>query len=154
MKLSNIKIENDQIVLKFDYRMYGIGDDITMMHDLKLWSDPKQVCEDLVNTANGIIDTLELDMEIKSVLMVYGVGKTEELKVAFQLFMVSQKCKLLQQHIVEIHAGGCAQMNVLVEIMEQRLLRNGPMQIKLEHELLLCNHLINGLAVIRHRVKI
>ena len=47
--------------------MYGIGDDITMMHDLKLWSNPKQVCEDLVNTANGIIDTLELDMEIKSV---------------------------------------------------------------------------------------
>ena len=67
MKLSNIKIENDQIDLKFDYRMYGIGDDITMMHDLKLWSDPKQVCKDLVNTANGIIDTLELDMEIKSV---------------------------------------------------------------------------------------
>ena len=67
MKLSNAKIENDQIVLKFDYRTYGIGDDITMMHDLRLWSDPKQVCEDLVNTANGIIDTLELDMEIKSV---------------------------------------------------------------------------------------
>ena len=67
MKLSNAKIENDQIVLKFDYRIHGIGDDITMMHDLKLWSDPKQVCEDLVNTANGSIDTLELDMEIKSV---------------------------------------------------------------------------------------
>lgn len=67
MKLSDIKIENDQIVLKFDYRMHGIGDDITMMHSFKLWSDPKQVCEDLVNTANGIIDTLELNMEIKSV---------------------------------------------------------------------------------------
>lgn len=67
MKLSDVKIENDQIVLKFDYRMYGIGNDITMMHDLKLWSDPKQVCEDLVNTANGIIDTLELDLEIKSI---------------------------------------------------------------------------------------
>lgn len=67
MKLSDVKIENDQIVLKFDYRMYGIGDDITIMHDLKMWSNPKQVCEDLVNTANGIIDTLELDMEIKSV---------------------------------------------------------------------------------------
>lgn len=67
MKLSNAKIENDQLVLKFDYRMYGIGDDITIMHDLKLWSNPKQICEDLVNTANGIIDTLELDMEIKSV---------------------------------------------------------------------------------------
>ena len=67
MKLSDVKIENDQIVLKFDFRTYGIGDDITMSHDLKLWSNPKQVCEDLVNTANGIIDTLELDMEIKSV---------------------------------------------------------------------------------------
>ena len=67
MKLSNVKIENDQIVLKFDFRTYGIGDDITMSHDLKLWSSPKQVCEDLVNTANGIIDTLELDLEIKKV---------------------------------------------------------------------------------------
>ena len=67
MKLSDIKIENDKLVLKFDYRVYGIGDDITLMHELKLGSNPKQVCEDLVNTANGIIDTLELDMEIKSV---------------------------------------------------------------------------------------
>ena len=67
MKLSDVKIENDQIVLKFDFRTYGIGDDITMSHDLKLWSSPKQVCEDLVNTANGIIDTLELDLEIKKV---------------------------------------------------------------------------------------
>lgn len=67
MKLSDVKIENDQIVLKFDFRTYGIGDDITITHDLKLWSNPKQVCEDLVNTANGIIDTLKLDMEIKSV---------------------------------------------------------------------------------------
>ena len=67
MKLLDIKIENDKIVLKFDYRMYGIGDDITLMHEVKLGSSPKQVCEDLVNTANGIIDTLELDMEIKSV---------------------------------------------------------------------------------------
>jgi hypothetical protein len=67
MKLSDAKIENGQIVLKFDYRTYGIGDDITVMHDLKMWSNPKQVCEDLVNTANGIIDTLELDVEIKSV---------------------------------------------------------------------------------------
>ena len=67
MKLSDVKIENDQIVLKFDFRTHGIDDDITMMHDLKLWSNPKQVCEDLVNTANGIIDTLELDMEIKSI---------------------------------------------------------------------------------------
>ena len=67
MKLSDVKIENDKLVLKFDYRMYGIGDDITIIHDLKLWSNPKQVCEDLVNTANGIIDTLELDVEIKSV---------------------------------------------------------------------------------------
>ena len=67
MKLSDAKIENGQIVLKFDYRTYGIGDDITVMHDLKMWSNPKQVCEDLVNTANGIIDTLELDAEIKSV---------------------------------------------------------------------------------------
>ena len=67
MKLSDVKIENDQIVLKFDFRTYGIGDGITMMHDMKLWSSPEQVCEDLVNTANGIIDTLELNMEIKSV---------------------------------------------------------------------------------------
>jgi len=67
MKLSDAKIENGQIVLKFDYRTYGIGDDITVMHDFKMWSNPKQVCEDLVNTANGIIDTLELDVEIKSV---------------------------------------------------------------------------------------
>ena len=67
MKLSNAKIENDQLVLKFDYRIYGIGDDITLIHEIKLGSNPKQVCEDLVNTANGIIDTLELDMEIKSV---------------------------------------------------------------------------------------
>ena len=59
MKLSDIKIENDKLVLTFHYLTYGIGDDITIMHDLKLWSDPKQVCEDLVNTANGIIDTLE-----------------------------------------------------------------------------------------------
>ena len=67
MKLSDVKIENDQIVLKFDFRTYGIGDNITIKHDLKLWSNPKQVCKDLVNTANGIIDTLELDMEIKSI---------------------------------------------------------------------------------------
>lgn len=67
MKLSDIKIENDKIVLKFDYRIYGIGDDITLMHELKLGSTAKQVCEDLVNTANGIIDILKLDMEIKSV---------------------------------------------------------------------------------------
>lgn len=67
MKLSNIKIENDQIIIKFDYRLYGIGDDISLMHEIKLGSSPKQVCEDLVNTANGIIDALKLDAEIKSV---------------------------------------------------------------------------------------
>lgn len=67
MKLSNIKIENNQIIIKFDYRLYGIGDDISLMHELKLGSSPKQVCEDLVNTANGIIEALELDAEIKSV---------------------------------------------------------------------------------------
>ena len=77
MKLSDIKIENDKLVLKFDYRMYGIGDDITMMHDLKLWSDPRQVCEDLVNTVNGIIDTLELDMEIKSVESKSDISKQD-----------------------------------------------------------------------------
>ena len=67
MKLSNAKIENNQIVLKFDYRIYGIGEDISMTHDLKLWSNPKQVCEDLVSASNNIINTLELDIEIKSV---------------------------------------------------------------------------------------
>lgn len=75
MKLSDVKIENDKLVLKFDYRMYGIGDDITIIHDLKLWSNPKQVCEDLVNTANGIIDTLELDVEIKSVIKKSDISK-------------------------------------------------------------------------------
>ena len=77
MKLSDIKIENDKLVLTFDYRTYAIGDDITIMHDLKLWSDPKQVCEDLVNTANGIIDTLELDMEIKSVETKSDISKQD-----------------------------------------------------------------------------
>ena len=77
MKLSDIKIEDDKLVLKFDYRTYGIGDDITIMHDLKLWSDPKQVCKDLVNTANGIIDTLELDMEIKSVETKSDISKQD-----------------------------------------------------------------------------
>ena len=67
MKLSNIKIESNQIIIKFDYRLYGVGDDISLIHELKLGSSPKQVCEDLVNTANGIIEALELDMEIKSV---------------------------------------------------------------------------------------
>ena len=67
MKLSNIKIENEQIHLKFDYRIYGIGDDISLIHEIKLGSSPEEVCKDLVNTANGIIDTLKLDMEIKSV---------------------------------------------------------------------------------------
>ena len=66
MKLSKAEIKNNEIILKFDFRTYGIGDDITMIHDLKMWSSPKQVCEDLINTANGIIDTLELDMEIKT----------------------------------------------------------------------------------------
>ena len=67
MKLSKIVTNKDQVKLTFDYRIYGLGEDITLIHDLKLGSSPKQVCEDLVNTANGIIDTLELDMEIKSV---------------------------------------------------------------------------------------
>lgn len=67
MKLSKIATDKNQIKLTFDYRIYGLGEDITFIHDLKLGSSPKQVCEDLVNTANGIIDTLELDMEIKSV---------------------------------------------------------------------------------------
>ena len=38
---------------------------------------PKQVCEDLVNTANGIIDTLELDMEIKSVEKKSDISKQD-----------------------------------------------------------------------------
>ena len=67
MKLSKIATNKNQIKLTFDYRIYGLGENITLIHDLKLGSSPKQVCEDLVNTANGIIDTLELDMEIKSV---------------------------------------------------------------------------------------
>ena len=77
MKLSNAKIENDQIVMKFDYRIYGIGDDITLIHKIKLGSSPKQVCEDLINTANGIIDTLKLDMEIKSVETKSDISKQD-----------------------------------------------------------------------------
>ena len=66
MKLLNAKVENNQIVLKFEYRVLGIGEDITFIHKLKLGDSPMEVCEDLVNTANDIIDKLELDMEIKS----------------------------------------------------------------------------------------
>ena len=66
MKLSEVKLENDKIVLKFDYRMYGIGDDITFEHDLKLWANPKQVCEDLIDTAYCIANKLELDLENES----------------------------------------------------------------------------------------
>ena len=46
--------------------MYGIGDDITFEHDLKLWTNPKQVCEDLINTAYCIANKLELDLENES----------------------------------------------------------------------------------------
>jgi len=66
MKLSRAEIKDNEIILKFDFRTFGIGDDITMSHDLKMWSSPKEVCEDLINTANGIIDTLELDLELKT----------------------------------------------------------------------------------------
>ena len=66
MKLSKAEIKDNEITLKFDFRTYGIGDDITMSHDLKMWSSPKQVCEDLINTANGIIDTLDLNLELKT----------------------------------------------------------------------------------------
>ena len=63
MKLSEVKLENDKFFLKFDYRMYGIGDDITFEHDLKLWTSPKQVCEDLIDTAYSIANKLELELE-------------------------------------------------------------------------------------------
>lgn len=63
MKLSEAKIEDDKIILKFDYRMYGIGDDITFVNDLKLWTDPKQVCKDLINTAYSISNKLEFDLD-------------------------------------------------------------------------------------------
>ena len=66
MKLSKAEIKDNEIILKFDFRTFGIGDDVTMSHDLKMWSSPKEVCEDLINTANGIIDTLELDLELKT----------------------------------------------------------------------------------------
>jgi len=66
MKLSKAEIKDNEIILKFDFRTYGIGDDITMSHDLKMWSSPKRVCEDLINTANGIIDTLDLNLELKT----------------------------------------------------------------------------------------
>lgn len=65
MKLSEVKLENDKIFLKFDYRMYGLGDDITFEHDLKLWTNPKQVCQDLIDTAHSIANKLELDLEKK-----------------------------------------------------------------------------------------
>ena len=63
MKLSEAKIEDDKIILKFDYRMYGIGDDITFVNDLKLWTNPKQVCKDLINTAYSISNKLEFDLD-------------------------------------------------------------------------------------------
>jgi len=63
MKLSEAKIEDDKIILKFDYRMYGIGDDIIFVNDLKLWTNPKQVCEDLINTAYSISNKLEFDLD-------------------------------------------------------------------------------------------
>ena len=65
MKLSEVKLENDKIFLKFDYRMYGLGDDITFEHDLKLCTNPKQVCQDLIDTAYSIANKLELDLEKK-----------------------------------------------------------------------------------------
>ena len=65
MKLSEIKVENDKIFLKFDYRMYGIGDDITFEHDLKLWTNPTKVCQDLIDTAHCIANKLELNLEKK-----------------------------------------------------------------------------------------
>ena len=66
MKLSKAEIKDNEIILKFDFRTFGIGDDVTLSRDLKMWSSPKEVCEDLINTANGIIDTLELDLELKT----------------------------------------------------------------------------------------
>ena len=63
MKLSEAKIENDKLVLKFDYRMYGIGDDITFTHDLKLWTTPQQVCDDLMGAAHSISNKLEFDLD-------------------------------------------------------------------------------------------
>ena len=66
MKLSKAEIKDNEIILKFDFRTFGIGDDVTLSHDLEMWSSPKQVCEDLINTANGIINILELDLELKT----------------------------------------------------------------------------------------
>ena len=63
MKLSEAKIEDDKIILKFDSRMYGIGDDITFENGLKLWTNQKQVCDDLINTAYSISNKLEFDLD-------------------------------------------------------------------------------------------
>ena len=55
MKLSKAEIKDNEITLKFDFRTYGIGDDVTMSHDLTMWSSPKQVCEDLIRQMESLI---------------------------------------------------------------------------------------------------